>query len=148
LCSGGCLTCLKIGCACCFSRIASNVRSISGFIFCFAGFGLFVSFSVNLKFWFARWESLEIKNGMLCMFWDDGVRSARWKICAPKSTLQTILWYLHDTKTASVAILSKGTPTRYDFKKWRFLLGGFFALSTHFTLIKIALSRLLHILPK
>jgi hypothetical protein len=56
--------------------------------------------SVNLKFWFARWESLEIKNGMLCMFWDDGVRSARWKICAPKSTLQTILWYLHDTKTA------------------------------------------------
>jgi hypothetical protein len=34
------------------------------------------------------------------MFWDDGVRSARWKICAPKSTLQTILWYLHDTKTA------------------------------------------------
>jgi hypothetical protein len=26
--------------------------------------------SVNLKFWLARWESLEIKNGIVCMFWD------------------------------------------------------------------------------
>jgi hypothetical protein len=45
-----------------------------------------------------------------------------------------------------VAILSKGTPTRYDFKKWRFLLGGFFALSTYFTLIPVTENRNRYIL--
>ncbi|CAC5377715.1 unnamed protein product [Mytilus coruscus] len=41
--------------------------------------------SVQLKFWFARWESIDIKNGILCMHWDDDTKNGRWKICAPNS---------------------------------------------------------------
>lgn len=53
-----------------------------------------------LKFWLARWEILEIKNDVLCMYWEDNTESARWKICLPKILAETVLWYLHDNKTA------------------------------------------------
>ncbi|VDI10969.1 Hypothetical predicted protein [Mytilus galloprovincialis] len=56
--------------------------------------------SVHLKYWLARWESIDLKNGILCMYWDDDTKKGRWKICAPNSIEKTILWYLHDTKTA------------------------------------------------
>ncbi|CAG2234713.1 unnamed protein product [Mytilus edulis] len=56
--------------------------------------------SVHLKYWLARWESIEMKNGILCMYWDDDTKKGRWKICAPNSIEKTIHWYLHDTKTA------------------------------------------------
>ena len=41
--------------------------------------------SVHLKYWLARWESIEMKNGILCMYWDDDTKKGRWKICAPNS---------------------------------------------------------------
>lgn len=50
--------------------------------------------SPEFKFWIARWEILEIKNGVLCILWEDQTR--RWRICAPKSILKTIMWHLHD----------------------------------------------------
>lgn len=52
--------------------------------------------SPEFKFWIARWEILEIKNGVLCILWEDQTR--RWRICAPKSIVKTIMWHLHDSK--------------------------------------------------
>lgn len=42
--------------------------------------------SPEFKFWIARWEILEIKNGVLCILWKDQTR--RWRICAPKSIVK------------------------------------------------------------
>ena len=57
--------------------------------------------SNEIKFWVAKWESLEVKEGILCMYWEDNVvRNSRWKICIPNSIVKSILWYMHDSKTA------------------------------------------------
>jgi hypothetical protein len=53
--------------------------------------------SSEFKFWVARWEILEIKNGVLCILWEDQIR--RWRICTPKSIVNTIMWHLHDIRT-------------------------------------------------
>jgi len=35
------------------------------------------------------------------MYWEDNVvRNSRWKICIPNSIVKSILWYMHDSKTA------------------------------------------------
>ncbi|CAC5390376.1 unnamed protein product [Mytilus coruscus] len=41
--------------------------------------------SVQSKFGLARWESIDMKNGILCMHWDDDTTNGRWKICALNS---------------------------------------------------------------
>ena len=49
----------------------------------------------------AKWESVEVKEGILCMYWEDNVvRNSRWKICIPNSIVKSVLWYMHDSKTA------------------------------------------------
>lgn len=52
--------------------------------------------SPEFKFWIARWEILEIKNGFLCILWEDN--TCRWRICAPKSVVKTTMWHLHISK--------------------------------------------------
>lgn len=52
--------------------------------------------SSEFKFWIARWEILEIKNGALCILWED--KTCKWRISAPKSVVKTMMWHLHDSK--------------------------------------------------
>lgn len=54
--------------------------------------------SPELKFWLSRWEILEVKDGILCILWEDS--SKRWRICTPKSVLDAVIWHLHDSKLA------------------------------------------------
>ena len=56
---------------------------------------------MNLKFWLAKWELLEIKNNVLCLKWVEMAQQARWKICVPESLVDPILWYLHDARTGA-----------------------------------------------
>jgi len=56
------------------------------------------SYGIDIKFWTARWDFLEIKNTVLCMRWEENMNNARWKICIPASMVDPILWYLHDTR--------------------------------------------------
>ncbi|CAC5370884.1 unnamed protein product [Mytilus coruscus] len=55
--------------------------------------------SLEFKFWSARWELLEIKNGVLVMKWKEAARPAQWKVCMPGSLVDPIIWYLHDART-------------------------------------------------
>ncbi|CAC5407656.1 unnamed protein product [Mytilus coruscus] len=58
-------------------------------------------YGLNLKFWLAKWELLEIRNNVLCLKWVERAQQARWKICVPESLVDPILWYLHDARTGA-----------------------------------------------
>ena len=54
-------------------------------------------YSPNVRFWISRWQLLQIKNGMLCEFWEDSQNHNRWRICAPNAIQKYILWQIHDS---------------------------------------------------
>ena len=56
--------------------------------------------SKEFKFWISRWELLEVKNDVLCLYWVEKNNCAKWRVCAPKSAVSGILWYLHDARTS------------------------------------------------
>ncbi|CAC5386308.1 unnamed protein product [Mytilus coruscus] len=55
--------------------------------------------SKEFKFWISRWELLEVRNDVLCLYWVKN-NCAKWRVCAPKSAVSGILWYLHDARTS------------------------------------------------
>ncbi|CAG2224886.1 unnamed protein product [Mytilus edulis] len=59
-----------------------------------------VHFSQTTKFWISRWDLLEIKNGMLCEYWEDGPTYSRWRVCAPCEIQKYVLWQIHDSPTS------------------------------------------------
>lgn len=62
-------------------------------------FDRFTSRNPCFKLWIQKWELLDIKNEMLCYYWEDNINQNRWKICAPKALQQYVLWHLHDSPT-------------------------------------------------
>jgi len=56
--------------------------------------------SAEFKFWIARWELIDVKDGVLCYYWQDSPTKAKWRVCIPKQIKPSILWYLHDARTA------------------------------------------------
>ncbi|CAC5367980.1 unnamed protein product [Mytilus coruscus] len=56
--------------------------------------------SKEFKFWISRWELLEVRNDVLCLYWVEKNNCAKWHVCAPKSAVSGILWYLHDARTS------------------------------------------------
>ena len=49
------------------------------------------------KHWIQKWELLDIKNEMLCYYWEDNEQNKRWKICTPKTLQSYVLWHVHDS---------------------------------------------------
>ena len=60
------------------------------------------------NFWYARWELLELYNGVLCIRWIQN-DSIQLKICTPRSLRDIILWYLHDSQTAGHMVVKRTT---------------------------------------
>ena len=51
------------------------------------------------KFWHARWELLQIREGVLCIKWIENSET-KLRICAPRSLREDIMWHLHDAPTS------------------------------------------------
>lgn len=62
-------------------------------------FKKFVNKSSCLKYWLLKWELLQVKDNMLCYYWEDSRTSKRWRICTPKALQKFVLWYIHDSPT-------------------------------------------------
>ena len=51
------------------------------------------------KFWHARWELLQIHEGVMCIQWIDHAK-IRLRICIPGSLREDVMWHLHDAPTS------------------------------------------------
>ena len=51
------------------------------------------------KFWHARWELLQIHEGVMCIQWIDHAK-IRLRICIPESLREDVMWHLHDAPTS------------------------------------------------
>ena len=49
------------------------------------------------KNWMQNWELLDVRNNMLCYYWQDSENKRRWRICTPKALQAYVLWHLHDS---------------------------------------------------
>ncbi|CAC5396316.1 unnamed protein product [Mytilus coruscus] len=57
----------------------------------------FVNKSQCFKLWIQKWELLQIKDKMLCYYWEDSEKNKRWRICTPKVLQKYVLWHIHDS---------------------------------------------------
>lgn len=55
--------------------------------------------SFEYKFWYSRWELLTIDRGLLCYRWMEK-DCETLKVCVPRILCDSVMWYLHDAKTA------------------------------------------------
>lgn len=57
----------------------------------------FVNKGKCFKLWIQKWELLQIKDKMLCYYWEDSEKNKRWRICTPKVLQKYVLWHIHDS---------------------------------------------------
>lgn len=80
------------------------------------------NFDPECKFWYNRWEILEIYQRVLCIKWVE-IENVKLRICTPKNMRDVVMWYLHDSPVSGhlgiQRIIRKMNQSSYYWPKIR-----------------------------